>query len=460
MRVPLYYWHKNIFKYPYKNLLFLVNLSSLKGPLVIGNRYKRMITPTKNGELKIKTINENEKRVLIRKLLEYRLIVSDRGDRTRIDLYEGNKRLTVWVHTTKICNFRCSYCYIDKTIPSLSLSHDLAIKKIAELAISAKKNGYKEVNFNFAGGEPLLRLKEILYLVQKIKTRGKKDKIKYLFSLTTNASLLTEQVAARLKENGFLIDISFDGSTQAQNSGRIFSNGQNAFNSIIKGIDVAYRFNILKALLVTVTSHNVIYIPSFMRDLLFKYKNIHINLNLYKNTSKQVNTLTPNIKDTISFFKKMYRNVYSSVFLNGGVNPRKLITFDAVQLYHPTQYHCGAGRHFITLDCDGTYKICPMIDRPFTSNGKDDILSTLTQQTKDIFYGYDKIRDTSSCNTCMYQYICKGGCRIQRYYSYNKTRVPHMYCKLYKELIPELIRLDCKYILMRSLMERRDNILI
>jgi sulfatase maturation enzyme AslB (radical SAM superfamily) len=109
---------------------------------------------------------------------------------------------------TDDCNYSCLYCYQTRSKTYLDIS-------------SAKKAlnffwPYLEVEcyINFYGGEPLLAFDTIHEIVRLIERRnnGQKKKVKY--SITTNGSMIDDQVISFFEKNRFSVLISFDGYAQ------------------------------------------------------------------------------------------------------------------------------------------------------------------------------------------------------------------------------------------------------
>jgi uncharacterized protein len=89
-------------------------------------------------------------------------------------------------------------------------------------------------NVGFYGGEPLLQwdlLKEIVLFSEK-ELAGKL----LMFSLTTNASLITETMAAFLEKHNINIVISLDGLKHVNDSNRIFQDGTGTFDTVLQTI--------------------------------------------------------------------------------------------------------------------------------------------------------------------------------------------------------------------------------
>lgn len=92
----------------------------------------------------------------------------------------------------------------------------------------------KEIGIGFYGGEPLIEfelIKEIVAYAKEVFT-GKP----ILFSMTTNGSLLNEEIIKFLKENGFNLMISLDGPKEVNDQNRIFPDGSGTFDVVMNNI--------------------------------------------------------------------------------------------------------------------------------------------------------------------------------------------------------------------------------
>jgi len=107
---------------------------------------------------------------------------------------------------TDECNFNCSYCYqkrgntyLDSTVLKKSFNFFLPFLK-------------EECFIGFTGGEPLLAFNLIEQAVNHLKNNTLGKEIK--FSLTTNGSLINEDILNFLSQHKFSIVLSFDGLAQ------------------------------------------------------------------------------------------------------------------------------------------------------------------------------------------------------------------------------------------------------
>lgn len=109
---------------------------------------------------------------------------------------------------TDDCNFKCSYCYQKKGKKYIDIS---TIENALDFFLPFLK---QECFINFYGGEPLLAFDQIRHAVDYIqdKSKGKKRQIQY--SITTNGSLLNENILRFLTLHQFSLLLSFDGIAQ------------------------------------------------------------------------------------------------------------------------------------------------------------------------------------------------------------------------------------------------------
>jgi len=117
------------------------------------------------------------------------------------------------LETTERCNLRCRYCIYDPSY-SQKRNHgnrdmflDVAYRAIDHLANSSSMK--ESIAVSFYGGEPLLRYPFIRECVKYAKTKIPEEKL--TFSITTNGTLITREIADFFSENGFGVHVSIEG---------------------------------------------------------------------------------------------------------------------------------------------------------------------------------------------------------------------------------------------------------
>lgn len=146
------------------------------------------------------------------------------------------KMLTLQV--TQQCNFRCEYCifsgsYLNRSHSNKKMSISTALKGI-DFLINHSKN-HNKIIVSFYGGEPLL---EFNFIKQCIEYAEKKaDGKKVIYSMTTNGSLLTDEIVEFLYKHNVTLTISLDGPKEVHDIHRkLASNNCGSFDKVINNI--------------------------------------------------------------------------------------------------------------------------------------------------------------------------------------------------------------------------------
>jgi sulfatase maturation enzyme AslB (radical SAM superfamily) len=109
---------------------------------------------------------------------------------------------------TDECNFECSYCYQRKGRQRLDF---LTLARAIDFFHPFFG---RECVVSFYGGEPLLAFDLIHRAVELVRGLRPRDRRKIRFSLTTNGSLLNDEILEFLSQHGFSLMLSFDGLAQ------------------------------------------------------------------------------------------------------------------------------------------------------------------------------------------------------------------------------------------------------
>jgi uncharacterized protein len=139
------------------------------------------------------------------------------------------------------CNLICKYCYGRKR--DYKTTHAVMDPKTANAAIdsiikySPKINNY---SINFFGGEPFLNFPVMKLIVERCRDLEAKGK-SFKFSVTTNATLIDEEMVHFLVQNNFGVLVSFDGTKRFQNKYRPFINGKGSYRIVRENINLLSR---------------------------------------------------------------------------------------------------------------------------------------------------------------------------------------------------------------------------
>jgi len=152
----------------------------------------------------------------------------------------NNTRSQLTLCVSDKCNMRCKYCvYQDNRFQNVDFSYENMTFEIAKRAIDnfmVSSKYMDTVAITFYGGEPLMNYALIQECVNYIKEEYN-DRSVYL-SMTTNATLLTEEIIIFLIENNFVINISLDGNKRNHDSNRVLADKSPTFDKIMDKIKI------------------------------------------------------------------------------------------------------------------------------------------------------------------------------------------------------------------------------
>ncbi len=140
------------------------------------------------------------------------------------------------MNITHRCNLKCAYCYAGSKF-SKDMSPEIAEKSV-DFALKTA-NIDDELEFSFFGGEPFLAFDFIKDLTSYIhrKARGRNAPVR--LTITTNGTLLNEEMAAFLKENDIDLCISIDGPEHVHDLNRRYGNGEGSFVDVFRNLELA-----------------------------------------------------------------------------------------------------------------------------------------------------------------------------------------------------------------------------
>ena len=233
----------HLLKTPYHEYVYDVNTNEIIS--ISKALYDYLWMQQNKPELSISPTSDVEKEIQILKASGY---LKDKHpekiENTQIDFVEnslehGIMKLTLQV--TQRCNFRCSYCDYsnDDALRNRKHSPKSMSWETAKKAIdffSHRIRDSKSVSVGFYGGEPLLEFGLIKRCIEYINEvlEGKA----FSYTITTNASILTPEIARFLYENNVSLVISLDGPKEIHDSNRRFAaDGSGTYDVVMHNLD-------------------------------------------------------------------------------------------------------------------------------------------------------------------------------------------------------------------------------
>lgn len=135
------------------------------------------------------------------------------------------------------CNLKCVYCQAQDEINS----HKgfMSVETAHAAVDTALQSPARELTFEFQGGEPLINFPIIKEVVEYTK-QNKGDKL-IDFTVVTNLSLLTPEMAAYFVENHITVSTSLDGPDFLHNRNRVAEKGDGSHSRVMDGIEILHK---------------------------------------------------------------------------------------------------------------------------------------------------------------------------------------------------------------------------
>lgn len=339
------------------------------------------------------------------------------------------------------CNMRCKYCFYhdlseNRNDSSYGFMTEETVDNIIQRALAAAES---RIHFAFQGGEPtLMGLEFFENFVQKLKALSPKQKTE--FSIQTNGLNMTEDFALFLRENGFLVGLSLDGTKEIHNLLRFDAKGNGTYHKILKTAKLFDRLNVQYNILIVYTSYVAKHIERVYQNLKkngFRFLQFIPCLDEFgKEPFGQPYSLTPKLyADSL---KQLFKLYYSDYFNGNYISIRYFDNLVSIARGIPPE-HCslmGYCTGQMVVEGDGTVFPCDFYctDAWKLGNINDMSVQQLIQsETMQNFMNRSMLK-SSKCQNCEVFGLCRGGCR--RYWDDSSVDNPqYIYCEATKDFL-------------------------
>ncbi len=175
----------------------------------------------------------------------------------------------IFLHVTKACNLRCTYCYFSASQP---LPDEMTTEEFARLW--PEMVALRPQKVVFTGGEPLLRA-DILALLGGLRAADPEHHV--LRCLNTNGHLVTPELARALVGLADEVRVSLDGLAARNDALR----GAGNFDAAMRALECYYAVGFEPKVLVTITAMSLPDLEELL-CLLIEKKITRINLNGFR----------------------------------------------------------------------------------------------------------------------------------------------------------------------------------
>ncbi len=321
-------------------------------------------------------------------------------------------------HLGEACNLKCLHCYQENHIP-IQLSFDKLekiYKQYKELLKKEKMRGH----INITGGEPLCNphLFKLLDLI-------KKDSDLITFSILTNGTLITDEIAKKIKSyNPYYVQVSLEGSKKTND----YIRGTGTYKKIAEGIKYLKKYDIYTSISFTANKLNYKEFPKVVKYARkYNVNNVWSDRYIPLGNSKDKD-LALNYEETREYLEIMYKErekLINKKNNNTSISMNRALQFQMT--YNPA-YGCTAGETLLTVMENGDLVPCRRMPI-FIGNLLKDNMYDLYKNNKILKkLRNDKIPD--DCKNCEHSNMCHGGLKCLTYALYKDLNHKDIGCNL------------------------------
>ncbi len=327
------------------------------------------------------------------------------------DQYEAHrfdaKAMILTIAPTMACNFGCDYCFQGQDKPSETMG-PVVQDAIISFVEQAAERGVKDLGIAWYGGEPLLRLKVIEALSDRLMATADQYGMTYTGMVVTNAYKLTLEAARSLhKRKVNWVQVTLDGTPEYHDTRRYLLGGGGSFEKILQNLkDCIDEVPIKFVVRVNIDSRNHADIKKLI-DLMAEMGLGHrTNLSMY---FAPVEALTEGCHSVseMTMSKAAYGDLETELYRHG-------YRAGLVPLPYPPKFHgtCGAVRPngLVVLPTGDVHKCWDTVSWPEKKSGT--ILEPEALLRSEVSEKWTKWTpfDNNTCRNCKLLPNCAGAC--------------------------------------------------
>ena len=341
---------------------------------------------------------------------------------------------TLTMNITNNCNLACSYCFEEHTKDKMSVEDSIKILDTVYANFLINHNPSKEkMGIAFFGGEPLLNFEVIKAVVE----RAKEKKYSIAPGITTNLTLLTDEMMEYFDENEIQLLVSIDGTKEIHDRNR-----SNSYDRVAKNVKRMIDVGLAHLMEARMTVS-----PNTVEHLLEGVKNIYSlgfefvapvvitdqvwtqeQLAIQKDQMDKMFEFMLNLYDWHENKRNFGNKMVDEALEACMVGSIKVKTFNVP---------CSAwSNRSLSIGCDGTIMPCHQ-RHTITTHVEEVTLGNIftdeinTEKIHDIVpLSWENAPESNyKCETCPAKTLCHGGCPSENLTLYNNMMVvPPAYC--------------------------------
>jgi uncharacterized protein len=270
----------------------------------------------------------------------------------------------------------------------------------------------KHFDVTFFGGEPLLMYPTMRGIVEAIEQ--KYPSVTFEYNITTNGTLLSDEIIEFLKRYKFRLLVSFDGPDKISNN-RPYGDGSSSTETVLNNIQKMHSESIPITIRATIASNTtqILSIFQFLESLKipfafsFAYNSVNREHHLSDYSTEALQCIDKQLDDLAMYYYNLIYNdqtVYCQTIKEWLAN----IHFKIL-----SNIACAAGFSSYTFNADGSIFTC----QHFANNNNDacGTIQSGINEKKLSKLRAPLVENLIACTACWCRYLCGGCCFAEKY---------------------------------------------
>lgn len=400
-----------------------------------------------NTDITEKSCTQSEiklyKSCIDRSIYNYTEIIKNKYCRLKEKERVINRYTTLWINISNDCNLRCIYCYGDggNYNKKRQIMNKKQLIEILDFWLEHADLSRGILRIIFFGGEPLINKQAIKDVVDYMNLNVK-DNVVVKFGITTNGTILDDELLQIFSENYFNVTLSIDGGKEIQDINRPFADGKGSYMVLSNNIKSLRNKKIPIIARVTVTHENVKNLKKTFSDI-WNLGITDISFDLVSTENRDFKLTEEDIDMLMIEIEELGKMQYEYVVSGKNRFIVNLFKFGRM-LHKPCLNSCSYNMpDVLKVDVNGNIFKCHRLI------GNDDFLEGNIKD-KDVLKGENSYSRLAACEACNFSALCIP-CYQANYRANKNIAVPDTrFCRYMQKLITENIRL---YVSLRTVSE-------
>jgi uncharacterized protein len=340
------------------------------------------------------------------------------------------------------CNMGCIYCFEDDIKSRIGPMSEKTARASLDFAF-AKARDADRIALHFGSGEPLIRFDLLKLIVAEAGRRAREEGKAISYDLTTNATLVTDEIACFLRDHPFAVRVSCDGPARLHDRLRPLRGGQSSYAAVERGLRI-----LLRHLPDRLTVNSVVCGGTRLAELWTWAKQIGLRhfhvIKVGAHAGRDINLQRAELAEFRTDLEAICAEMFED--LEQGRTPIDFQPITKVvrrlMIPEPITRFCGVAGSYLGIASNGQVYPC-FRHLGLEEHGLGDVWNGVSDDKRQKFLGAEAadVDSRPVCRDCWARYLCGGGCYADSVvYGPDRLKPQEQHCPFWRTEIEVAIR--------------------